>query len=33
VEYNAKLLGNIARYVAPAIGWEPALGAPEPRRG
>lgn len=23
VDYNAKLLGNILRYVAPAIGWKP----------
>ena len=23
VEYNAKLLGNIARHVAPALGWAP----------
>jgi alkanesulfonate monooxygenase SsuD/methylene tetrahydromethanopterin reductase-like flavin-dependent oxidoreductase (luciferase family) len=23
VDFNAKLLGNIARYIAPAIGWEP----------
>jgi hypothetical protein len=23
VEYNAKLLGNIARLVAPALGWTP----------
>jgi alkanesulfonate monooxygenase SsuD/methylene tetrahydromethanopterin reductase-like flavin-dependent oxidoreductase (luciferase family) len=22
VEYNAKLLGNIAKYIGPAIGWE-----------
>ncbi len=24
VDYNAKLLGNVAKHVAPAIGWEPA---------
>lgn len=24
VDYNAKLLGNIAKYIAPAIGWTPA---------
>jgi alkanesulfonate monooxygenase SsuD/methylene tetrahydromethanopterin reductase-like flavin-dependent oxidoreductase (luciferase family) len=23
VDFNAKLLGNIARYIAPAIGWQP----------
>lgn len=23
VEYNAKMLGNIAKYIAPAIGWTP----------
>ena len=23
VEYNAKLLGTIARHVAPALGWTP----------
>ena len=25
VEYNAQMLDTIARHIAPAIGWEPAL--------
>jgi alkanesulfonate monooxygenase SsuD/methylene tetrahydromethanopterin reductase-like flavin-dependent oxidoreductase (luciferase family) len=29
VDFNAKLLGNIARYIAPALGWTPAGSAPE----
>lgn len=24
VGFNAKMLGNIARYIAPAVGWSPA---------
>lgn len=24
VDFNAKMLGNIARYIAPAVGWSPA---------
>jgi len=24
VEFNAKLLGNVTRYIAPALGWRPA---------
>ncbi|BAS10916.1 monooxygenase [Arthrobacter sp. Hiyo4] len=24
VDFNAKMLGNIARYIAPAVGWTPA---------
>ena len=27
VEYNAQMLETIARHIAPAIGWEPALTA------
>jgi alkanesulfonate monooxygenase SsuD/methylene tetrahydromethanopterin reductase-like flavin-dependent oxidoreductase (luciferase family) len=31
VDFNAKMLGNIARYIAPALGWAPAgQAAPEP---
>jgi len=31
VEYNARMLETIARHIAPAIGWEPALsGTPQP---
>ncbi|MDQ0278575.1 alkanesulfonate monooxygenase SsuD/methylene tetrahydromethanopterin reductase-like flavin-dependent oxidoreductase (luciferase family) [Arthrobacter silviterrae] len=26
VDYNAKMLGNIAKYIAPAIGWTPNAG-------
>ena len=28
VDYNAQLLETIARHIAPAIGWEPGVGAP-----
>jgi len=27
VEYNARILGTIARHIAPAIGWRPAGAA------
>ena len=26
VDYNAKLLGNVARHIAPALGWSPSAG-------
>ncbi len=28
VDFNAKMLGNIARYIAPAVGWTPAVPDP-----
>jgi hypothetical protein len=28
VDYNTKMLANIATYIAPALGWEPAATAP-----
>ncbi|MGO4384634.1 LLM class flavin-dependent oxidoreductase [Specibacter sp. RAF43] len=28
VDYNTKMLANIAKYIAPAIGWQPATTAP-----
>lgn len=31
VDYNAKLLGNVAKYIAPALGWAPALAARDAR--
>jgi hypothetical protein len=25
VDFNIKMLGNVARHIAPAIGWSPAV--------
>jgi hypothetical protein len=28
LEFNAKLLGNVARYIAPVLGWSPSREKP-----